>query len=222
MLPRILEPEAMDTPDEANDYDAMDHAAVNELFVADFLSAHGRCRGGDILDLGTGTARIPIALCQADPLARVLATDLSAPMLALARRNVAEAGFERRIRCFQGDAKHLAQDDGVFEAVISNSIVHHIPQPGPVLREMVRLLARGGSLFVRDLARPADEATIDQIVETYAGGESPSARELFRASLHAALTLEEVRVLVRSLGLPPEGVSLTSDRHWTWTWRRPR
>src|SRR4051812_48316065 len=72
MLPRVLEPEAMDTPDEARDYDAMDHAAVNGRFIADFLEVHGPCRGGEILDVGTGPARIPIALCRADDRARVL------------------------------------------------------------------------------------------------------------------------------------------------------
>jgi hypothetical protein len=38
MLPRVLEPEVMDTPEEARDYDAMDHSAVNRVFVADFLA----------------------------------------------------------------------------------------------------------------------------------------------------------------------------------------
>ena len=37
MLPRVLEPEVMDTPDDARDYDSMDHTAVNLLFAADFL-----------------------------------------------------------------------------------------------------------------------------------------------------------------------------------------
>ncbi len=36
MLERVLEPEAMDSPEEARDYDAMDHSAVNRVFVADF------------------------------------------------------------------------------------------------------------------------------------------------------------------------------------------
>ena len=36
MLPRTLEPEVMDSPEEARDYDSMDHAAVNDVFVADF------------------------------------------------------------------------------------------------------------------------------------------------------------------------------------------
>jgi hypothetical protein len=40
-------------------------------------------------------------------------------------------------------------------------------------------------------------------------------RELFRASLHAALTLEEVRAMVAPLGIPNDAVRMTSDRHWT-------
>ena len=131
MLPRVLEPEAMDTAEEARDYDAMDHAAVNARFVADFLAAHGPCRGGEILDVGTGPGRIAIALCRADPAARVLALDLAEAMLDLARRNVAAAGLTVRIACVQGDAKGLPWPDGRFEAVISNTIVHHIPDPAP-------------------------------------------------------------------------------------------
>src|SRR4051812_25412873 len=139
MIPRVLEPEAMDTPAEAREYDAMDHAAVNTRFIADFLAAHGPCRGGEILDVGTGPARIAIALCQADPEARVLATDLSDAMLELARRNVDAAHLVARIDCIRGDAKSLPWLDGRFEAVISNTIVHHIPDPSPALAEMVRL-----------------------------------------------------------------------------------
>ena len=46
MLPRVLEPEVMDKPEEAREYDAMDHSAVNLRFVADFLAAHGPGRNG--------------------------------------------------------------------------------------------------------------------------------------------------------------------------------
>ena len=55
MLPRVLEPEVMDSPEEAADYDAMDHRAVNRVFASDFLAAwDGR---NPILDAGTGTAQ---------------------------------------------------------------------------------------------------------------------------------------------------------------------
>jgi hypothetical protein len=38
---------------------------------------------------------------------------------------------------------------------------------------------------------------------------------MFRDSLHAALTVEEVRELVRDFGLSSDSVKATSDRHWT-------
>ncbi|HEU5118224.1 MAG TPA: class I SAM-dependent methyltransferase [Isosphaeraceae bacterium] len=221
MLDRILETEAMDTPEEAASYDAMDHAEVNARFVADFLPAHGPCRGGWLLDVGTGTARIPIQLCRQDTQARVLGLDLARSMLDLGARNVDQADFSDRIRLELADAKDLPAEWGPFEAVISNTIVHHIPEPAAVLKEMVRRVEPGGTLFVRDLTRPETREELDRLVETHAGREAGPARALFADSLHAALSLQEVRTLVGDLGLPPEGVTMTSDRHWTLVWRRP-
>ena len=221
MIPRTLEPEAMDTPEEVRDYDAMDHATVNARFVAEFLDAHGPCRGGELLDVGTGPARIPIALCRADRSARVLGIDLAEAMLERARSNVAEAGLSARIRCVRADAQGLFYPNGHFEAVLSNSIIHHLADPAPALAEMARVVAPGGTLFVRDLARPDDLEMLARLVTTYAGDEAPAARALFEASLHAALTPREVRDIVRTLGRSDADVVMTSDRHWTWSWHRP-
>jgi ubiquinone/menaquinone biosynthesis C-methylase UbiE len=223
LIPRVLEPEAMETPEEVRQYDAMDHSTVNARFVEDFLAAHGACRGGDVLDVGTGTARIPIALADADSSARVLALDLSDAMLKQAAVNIRAAGLTGRIRCFHGDAKSLldAFGESSFEAVVSNTIIHHIPHPEPVLEDMARLVAHQGTLFVRDLARPGSADDIVRLADTYVGSETPAARSLFEASLGAALTLEEIRAIVKGLGHDSKEVSMTSDRHWTWIWRRP-
>jgi len=221
VLSRVLEAEVMDRPEEAREYDAMDHSAANARFVADFLAVHGPGRGSELLDVGTGPARVPIALCRADRNLRILGMDLAGPMLDLARRNVADAGLTDRIRFARGDAKNLPFPDGRFEAVVSNTSVHHIPDPAPALAEMTRLVAPGGTVMVRDLFRPVDEAALDALVALHAGSEPLFARALFRDSLLAALTLDEVRAVIRTIGLPEEGVSATSDRHWTWIYRRP-
>jgi ubiquinone/menaquinone biosynthesis C-methylase UbiE len=221
VLARVLEPEVMDRPEGARDYDAMDHSEVLARFVADFLAVHGPGRGGELLDVGTGPGRLPIALCRADRHLRVLGVDLAGPMLDLARRNVSGAGLTDRIRFARGDAKGLPFPDGRFEAVVSNTSIHHIPDPAPALGEMARLVTPGGTLMVRDLARPVDESELNDLVERYASSEPLPARALFRDSLHAALTLDEVRDLLEGLGLPVDGVAMTSDRHWTWTWSRP-
>ncbi len=217
MLTRVLEPEVMDSEEEARDYDSMDHSAVNARFAADFL-AEGPV-DGPILDLGTGTAQIPIELCRRSPAAIVVATDLADSMLALAHQNVAAAGLAARIEVKRGDGKRLPFADDSFGAAMSNSIVHHIPEPSTVLAEALRVTRRGGLLFFRDLLRPESDAQVVELVDTYAAGATPRQRALFDASLRAALSLEEVRERVEALGLCRNCVQATSDRHWTFAAR---
>ena len=213
MLPRVLEPEAMDTEAEAVDYDAMDHSEVNRLFCEDLL-AHGP-GDGEILDLGTGTALIPLELCRQWPAARVLAVDVARHMIDVARQNVQTAGLGHRVRLEVVDCKRLPYRDGQFATVMSNSIVHHVAEPITVLREAWRVLAPGGLLFLRDLFRPPDDATVRHVVDTYAAGANAHQRQMFEDSLRASLTVGEVQALVAELGLGPETVRATSDRHWT-------
>src|SRR5262245_22713000 len=136
MLPRVLEPEVMDSAEEARDYDGMDHSTVNAVFVANFLAVWtGR---NPLLDVGTGTAQIPIALGKASTSAEIVAIDLADHMLALGRENVQRAGLDRRIRLERVDAKRMPYATGSFGGVISNSIIHHIPDPAAVFAEMAR------------------------------------------------------------------------------------
>jgi ubiquinone/menaquinone biosynthesis C-methylase UbiE len=214
MLPRVLEPEVMDTAEEAHDYDAMDHAQVNRVFVADFLAVWNS--RSPILDLGTGTALIPIEFCRQSPKGEIVAVDAAAHMLAVAKENVRNAGFANRIKCELVDAKGMHFADGSFAAVMSNSIVHHIPDPRRVFKEISRVAAPGATIFVRDLLRPADITTLKHLVETYAAGANENQERMFAESLHAALTLDEVKDLVQGVGFDPAGVRQSTDRHWTW------
>jgi ubiquinone/menaquinone biosynthesis C-methylase UbiE len=217
-LERVLEPEYMDTPEEARDYDEMDHADVNRLFADDFLAAGG---GGDILDLGTGTALIPIEICQRGVECRIMAADMAGHMLELARLNIEIAGLIDQIQLAQLDAKQLPCQDEYFDAVMSNSIVHHIAEPTSTLAEAIRVTRPGGLIFFRDLFRPEDESALEQLVQAYTGDQSEHQQQLFAASLRAALTVDEMRQAVQELGYPAEGVQATSDRHWTWNARKP-
>jgi ubiquinone/menaquinone biosynthesis C-methylase UbiE len=218
MLPRTLETEAMSSLEEAVDYDAMDHGEVNRLFASDLLATGPG--NGEMLDLGTGTAQIPIELCRQSPAVRVLAVDLSANMIEVARRNVQAAGLTDQIRLELVDAKRLPYGDGSFATVMSNSIVHHIADPRPLFDDVWRITAAGGLVFFRDLLRPDDEDTLRRLVETYAVGATPHQRQMFEDSLLAAFTIDEMRRMVAPLGQPPESVLATSDRHWTWVGRK--
>jgi ubiquinone/menaquinone biosynthesis C-methylase UbiE len=214
MLPRVLEPEVMDAPEEARDYDAMDHSLVNRVFVADFLAVwDGR---GPILDVGTGTALIPIEFCHQSPIGQIRAVDAAEHMLMRAIRNVRQHGFEGRIWPQAVDAKRMPFADGEFLTVMSNSLIHHIPDPRTVFAEIARVATPDATIFVRDLLRPADRETLHRLVETYAAAANEHQKKMFAESLHAALTVDEVRELVAGVGFDPAGVRQTTDRHWTW------
>lgn len=218
-MQRVREPELMDTPAEAMAYDQMDHSEVNRQFVDDLLQAIGPIPPATrIVDLGTGTALIPIELCRRHLDYRVVAIDAAASMLELARANVARAGLEQQITLVHHDAKQIPTELGAFDVVMSNSLVHHLPEPGIFFAVAAAMAAPGGHLFVRDLFRPDTESEVERLVATYAG-TVPEQQQLLAESLRAALTLAEVRQLVAEQGFDPETVQATSDRHWTWSTR---
>lgn len=213
-LQRTLEPEVTLDAAEARLYDRMNHLEVNQRFVEDLLS--GGPLGAQVVDLGTGTARIPIMLCRQRPELKVMAVDASTVMLDLAATNVDVAGMIDQIQLEHADAK--ATDgfgQAICDCVISNTLLHHIPDPAAVLRTARRLLRPGGRLFVRDLMRPATAAEVDRLTNLYAADEPAEAKQLLHQSLHAALAIDEIRDLLVACALPPEAVRPTSDRHWT-------
>lgn len=211
-LARQLEPEVMDTEEEAVAYDHMDHSEVNDLLVARFLELGAR---GKVLDLGTGPAHIPILLAQRSNAVEIEALDAASEMLVIARRNVARAGLAHRIQLVLGDAKRLPYPDHTFDAILSNSIVHHLPDPRPFFAEIRRVAKPGATILLRDLRRPWDRAELDRIVEERTVGADPRQRDLFRDSLHAAFTVSEIAAMLRGAGLENLRAHANSDRHWT-------
>ena len=210
----------MDSVQEAEDYDAMDHSDVNRVFVDDLLVAMAPQVSNDpnlsIVDIGTGTAQIPLELLSRSVgMKSFLACDLAAEMLKLAKTNLQRHPLGEVVRPVYCDAKQLPIADQSCDVVISNSIVHHIPEPLLVFREMRRILKPQGLLFVRDLLRPNSNAEVESFVQTYAGDENAFQQQMFRQSLHAALTVDEVGDLLADSRFSRQMVTATSDRHWT-------
>ncbi len=213
-MERILEPEVMDTWAEAIAYDAMDFTAVNTDFAA-LAIALGPPGVAQVLDLGTGTARIPILIAQQRPQWQISAIDLSENMLKVGANNVQAAGCQGQVILVQADAKQLPYTDAQFDLVISNSILHHLPDPLPCLRELQRVLKPGGGILLRDLLRPADRATVAALVAQIGPDYDAHQAQLFHDSLCAAFTLAEVTAMVQTVGLAGVEVYQSSDRHWT-------
>ena len=220
MLPRLLDLELLDSLALAVDYNNLDHAATNQAFVDDLLAA-GEFQG-QILDLGTGTAQIPIELVRRHSDCYVMAVDRSISMLDIARYNVDIAMVTDRVQLDHADAERLPYEDGRFAAIISNAAVHPLPEPLAALAEAVRVTEPGGLIFFRDFHRPKDPAALEHQVQTWAGHESQTQRQRFAECLCAALMVDEMRQMVQQLGFPGESVKATNDLFWTWTARKAR
>jgi release factor glutamine methyltransferase len=71
-----------------------------------------------VLDVGTGSGAIALAIADEHPTARVVAVDRSEDALALARENRARCGLEGRVELRRGDLLHGVA--GPFDLVVSN------------------------------------------------------------------------------------------------------
>ena len=119
-MDRVLEPEFMDEPGQAEAYAAADFSEENQGFVNRFAEYFPEFSGGRVLDAGCGPADIPIRFVQRYPSAHVTGVDASLPMIQLAEQAVSRAGLSDRIhvRCERLEAVPGAN---VFDAILSNS-----------------------------------------------------------------------------------------------------
>jgi ubiquinone/menaquinone biosynthesis C-methylase UbiE len=213
-MDRILEPELMSDETQALAYAKADFVQVNQGFVDRFRASFPTAVGGTMVDLGCGPGDIPVRFARAMPGFTITAVDGSEPMIALAQEAVKAAGVEARVHTRCARLPMLPLPLQSFDAVVSNSLVHHMPDPQLFWNEIVRLGKPGAIVLVMDLFRPESPERAREIVERYSGNEAPVLKEDFFNSLCAAFTMREIRYQIRSRGLGGLVCELASDRHW--------
>ena len=242
-LTRVREPVSEDPGQEAILYSELDHSEVNQQFVDDLLA--GGPVGRQIVDLGCGPAEIPIRLAeqlQANPEwmdrrnrgpdesdsmvdgasefqfrgFQIMGIDSEVEMLQIAKREIDIAGFIDQILLECADLDELELfDSNMADTVISNSVIHHLRDPARGIATAHRLARPSGRVFHRDLARPINEEALEELVAKHGGSGGEAASQLLRQSLHASITIDEVREALRGLGVDESSVQMTSDRHRT-------
>jgi ubiquinone/menaquinone biosynthesis C-methylase UbiE len=208
---RQPEPELMDLPHEAQAYAAADFSDVNAAFVDRLLSLAWNFDAARCVDLGSGPADIAIRLAQQRPAWHIDAVDFSEPMIALARIAIAQAGV-RNVWLHHADAKQTKLAAG-YDVIFCNSLLHHLPDPLPMWREIRRLARPGTIVLVRDLVRPATYDLAEELVEQYAGRESDTLKQEYYRSLLSAFTPAEMRDQLEEAGLSELEIRQASDRH---------
>lgn len=210
---RILEPELMDDPAQAEAYARADFAEENQGFVDRFKEYFPDFSQGKVLDLGCGPADIPIRFARLYPSCQVIGIDASAPMIQLGEQAVKEAGLSDRItlRCERYEEVAGAR---IVDAVISNSLLHHLPNPLQFWQKLRQLVKPGAPVLVMDLLRPESQEAAQAIVDQYAANEPDILRRDFYNSLLAAFTEDEIGSQVARMNLTRLLIDIPDDRHW--------
>ena len=214
-MKRIPEPELMDDRAQAEAYAGADFEDAHSRFVATFNELFREpALDGYILDLGCGPGDITFRFARAFPGANVHGVDGSEAMLQCGREVLAEdAALEGRVKLIHGLLPGAALPRPAYDAVISNSLLHHLRDPGVLWNAISDLTGPGAPVFVMDLKRPGSVEKAQSLVAEYSGDEPEVLRQDFYNSLLAAFTPTEIEEQLEKFGLGHLTVREISDRH---------
>jgi len=213
-MPRIPEPELMDEAEQARAYAEADFTEPNERFVGYFEREYPDLQSGSVLDLGCGPGDIVLRLATRRPGLVVHGIDGSGAMLRFASERLHESPeLGGRVQFIEGRLPGASLPLTAYDAVISNSLLHHMHEPIGFWRAVREASAPGAAVLVMDLFRPESAAAARAIVRQYAGSEPEVLQQDYYASLCAAFEPGEVRSQLEASGLGTLGVRIVSDRH---------
>lgn len=121
------------------------HIVGSDLVEAIGSEVLAAVSGRDVVELGCGTGLYTRGYARG--CSRVVATDISPPMLEVARRQLADLPH---VSVQLADAVATGLPTGSADAVVAINLLHIVPDARAVLKEAQRLLGPGGVLVVAD------------------------------------------------------------------------
>jgi len=155
---------------------------------------------GRILEVGCGTGAMARALVHKEHFSgKVFGIDQSSAFIDAARRFAVAEGVEELVEFDIGDVHELGFEDESFDVVFAHTLISHVTDPHQVLREIARVMRKGGSLAIFD----GDYASL-----TYAFPDHEFGRRMDHALASATFNNPLImRDLVRIL--PEMGLEVT-------------
>ncbi len=166
----------------------------------------GLASGQTVLDLGSGAGLDAfVARREVGDKGRVIGVDMTAEMIARARENAAQAGFDN-VEFRLGEIEHLPVRSGTVDVVISNCVLNLVPDKRRAFAEIHRVLKPGGHFCISDIvsSKPLPE-WVKGVAEAYAGCVSGAIPKADYLGLVAQAGFEPVEVVTeRRIEVPQD------------------
>ena len=172
--------------------------------------------GHTVLDLGSGAGLdVFVARNEVGPQGHVIGVDMTAEMVAKARENTAQSGFEN-VEFRLGEIEYLPVLSDSVDVVISNCVLNLVPDKRRAFAEIFRVLKPGGHFCISDIVSSKQlPGWIKDIAEAYAGCVSGAIPKLDYLQLIEESGFGHVKVASeRRINVPAELIaeSLTTEQ----------
>lgn len=211
--------ELMDEAMQAEAYARADFSEPNARFLEEYAARFPEGpkalteTAPHALDLGCGPADITLAFARRYPDCFVVGVDGAPAMLSFGRDRLTADPLGGRVQLVCGHLPGVQLPHAEYDVILSNSLLHHLPDPGTLWRSLRAYGRPGAQIVIMDLFRPASPRAARAIVEQYAADEPEILRRDFYRSLLAAFAPTEVEAQLHASGLDPLTVTVVSDRH---------
>jgi arsenite methyltransferase len=173
-------------------------AALASLGCGNPIAVAELHEGERVLDLGSGGGiDVLLSAKRVGPSGRVFGLDMTDEMLALAQRNIAEAGATN-VDLLRGHIENVPLPANSIDVVISNCVVNLAADKPAVFREIARVLKPGGRIGITDIVAD-DSLTTDERAK----------RGSYVGCIAGALSFSEFEAGLRAAGLTDVTVTPT-------------
>ncbi|MCL4479874.1 MAG: class I SAM-dependent methyltransferase [Candidatus Thermoplasmatota archaeon] len=175
---------------------------LGDLYRAMAKEALLRLKSGKILDVGTGTGRLPMEIVKIEKGLEIIGIDISQGMIRSAVQKSMKCCRSSNLKFLVADVKSLPFDDCVFDLVISSISFHYWKEPVKSLMELYRVTKEDGECWIYDAVADIEENERKEFVKEY------GLLSYLLVRSHISLRYRELLEIISSLKLAQSKVIL--------------
>lgn len=159
-------------------------------------------QGDTVVDLGSGAGNdCFIARAETGETGKVIGVDFTPAMIELARKNNDVRGFNN-VEFRQGDIENLPLAANTADVIVSNCVLNLVPNKDAVIKEIFRVLKKGGHFSISDIVLEGTlPPRIQEAAEMYAGCVAGAIQketylELIRVNGFSNITIQKDKPII--------------------------